>query len=163
MRKSFASVFAIIILALVSSLIGNTSPTHAQSFNPRAEAGRWENVDPNTYSITRVNIDAECPYVPASSADEVESTYCPYPRAYYVQIFAKCSTFRECDWGRISAIYDSNGWLRATYDQGFALKRVWMRVYEDNGQERLRVYIWTDYTDEDGREDFSTDEWFQRT
>ena len=150
------------MLALVSSFIGDASPTHAQSFNPRAEVGRWQDIYPRPSlpeAISRIYIDSTCPYVPY----KVTSTYCPYPREYYVHYFATCSYSSACDWGRVRAIYDSNGWLRATYNQGFALKHVWIRVYEDGGQELLRVYIWTDFTDEDGREDFSTDQWFQRT
>jgi hypothetical protein len=57
----------------------------------------------------------------------------------------------------------ADGWILATYAKSWATKYVWLKTYSFGGVVHLRVYVRTDFTDADGRTDYTTDEWFVRT
>jgi hypothetical protein len=78
-----------------------------------------------------------------------------------VQAFGQCSP-TDCDWGQTTA--NTAGWstqqqIAAVWDQGFATKTVTIKWLSPT---RLEVTTHADFTEEDGRTDYTITEFFQR-
>lgn len=149
MKYNKERIFAAGLIAIAMMFILG-SPVQALCLSPQEE-GQWKNYDSNTRSITKTDIRFVC-------QDQILNGK-PYPPGspYYVHIWGSCSP-NDCDWGEVGASRDSEGWIRATYNQGFATRYVWIRSY-DKWPGYLRVYIWTDFSDPN-RKDYAMDEWF---
>ena len=120
--------------------------------------GNWHNTNPNTGSVTRVVLSFSCGDVVLCDTDgNCTTAY----TGYYVDAFGACVP-TDCVWGRQKAVSMGDGWLRATYNFGFATDYVWMKTYDFGGTTYLRVWVYTDFSSSDGRTDFATDEWFLR-
>jgi hypothetical protein len=117
------------------------------------EEGRWRNADPNSNSLTRIQLRFVC-------QDQILNGQ-PYPPGppWYVHIFGKCSP-TDCDWNEVGATRLSSGFVYAVYDQGFAKRYVYakMSAYRPG---QLWVYAFTDFTDP-GRPDYVVNNWFVR-
>lgn len=139
-----------IVLMAAAILLTLGSPVQALCAQPEEE-GHWKNYDTNTRSITKTNVRFVC-------QDQIMNgeLYPPGP-PFYVNIWGKCSP-TDCDWGEVGASMNSDGWIRATYSQGFATRDVWIKVY-DQWPGWMRVWIYNDFSDP-GRKDYTTDEWF---
>jgi hypothetical protein len=116
------------------------------------ESGWWENYDPNTSGVTWVRILTSC--------DDVRLNGEPsnaYP--FYIDVFGSC-TPSDCYWGQRGGTEESDGWILAVYDSGYATRYVWFRGYPGYSVDWLRVWVYTDF--HDGREDYVSDNWMLR-
>ncbi|HET7613334.1 MAG TPA: hypothetical protein VFK26_05365 [Gemmatimonadaceae bacterium] len=104
--------------------------------------GSWQNentVDPN---LTSLNVFVDGSFVG-------------------VQAFGRCLP-TDCDWGVATA--NTTDWntkqsLGVFWDQGFATRTM---LVEYLSATRIKVTVFTDFTPEDGREDYTLTEFFQR-
>lgn len=118
------------------------------------EDGSWENVDPDTRSLTRIDLRFVCQDV------MINGQLHPPGPPWYVHLWGKCHP-SDCNWGEVGAQRTGSGYVYATYDQGFAKRYVYARmstVFPD----RLWVWTWTDFTDP-GRADYSSSNYFERS
>lgn len=117
------------------------------------EEGVWRNVDPNTNSLTRMQVRFVC-------QDQILNGQ-PYPPGppWYMRIFGKCSP-SDCDWGETGAQELRNDQIYATYDQGFAKRYVYAKMSQYRPGQ-LWVYTWTDFKDPN-RPDYAVHNWFVR-
>ena len=120
------------------------------------EDGNWVNTDPNTRSLTRVQLRFIC-------QDQVLNgqLYPPGP-PWYMHLFGSCSP-TDCDWGEIGAETVNIGdrsFIRGVYHQGFATRYVYidMSAYREG---QLWVWMWTNFTDP-ARADYETQAWFSK-
>lgn len=149
-RKSitFFAVFA--LMAFVIAFAPN--PAQTSCILPQ-EQGTWRNADPNTRSLTRIELRFVCQDVILNGE--------PYPPGppWYVHLWGKCHP-SDCDWGEVGARQLDSGHIFAYYDQGFAKRYVYakMSMYRPG---QLWVYTWTDFTDP-GRPDYGVHNWFIR-
>ena len=117
------------------------------------EDGNWTNTDPNTRSLTRVQLRFVC-------QDQILNGE-PYPPGppWHTHVFGKCSP-TDCDWGEVGAQKLSSGHVYAFYDQGFAKRHVWAKMSQFRPGQ-LWVYTYTDFTDPN-RPDYDVHNWFRR-
>ena len=151
-----------IALAGALSLIGaaGSTPAHALCITPPLtdQHGSWRNLDAGTRSVTRVQVNNQCSDLRTCDQNGV----CTWNGGYFVRVFGRCHP-TDCDWGEVKATRMADGWILATYVKSWATKHVWLKTYSFGGVVHLRVYVRTDFTDADGRTDYTTDEWFVRT
>lgn len=116
------------------------------------ENGNWINTDPNTRSLTRIQLRFVC-------QDQILNGQ-PYPPGppWYVHVFGKCHP-TDCDWAEVGAQRLSTGHIYAFYDQGFAKRHVWARMSQFRPGQ-LWVYTHTDFTDPN-RPDYDVHNWFR--
>ncbi len=151
-------------VALVASLaavaVGGAAPAHALCAPPPVsdQHGSWRNINANTNSVTRVNVRNEC----SDHQTCDENGNCTWNGGYFVRVYGKCHP-TDCDWGQIKAQDMGGGWIRAKYVRSWATNHVWLKTYTYSGTVYLRVWVHTDFTDADGRRDYTTDEWALRT
>jgi hypothetical protein len=138
--------------ALVVVCVFWPQPVAALCAQPEEE-GNWENTDPNTRSLTRIQLRFVC-------QDQILNGE-PYPPGppWYVHVFGKCHP-TDCDWGEVGAQRLSSGHIFAFYDQGFARRYVYARMSQYRPGQ-LWVYTWTDFTDP-SRPDYDVHNWFRR-
>jgi hypothetical protein len=117
------------------------------------EPGRWVNTDPNTRSLTRIELRFVC-------QDQILNGE-PYPPGppWYVHVFGRCHP-ADCDWGEVGAQRLGSGHVYAFYNQGFAKRHVYARMSQYRPGQ-LWVYTWTDFTDP-ARPDYGVHNWFRR-
>ena len=117
------------------------------------EEGSWVNTDPDTRSLTRIQLRFVC-------QDQILNGE-PYPPGppWYVHVYGKCHP-SDCDWGEVGASRLGGGHIYAFYNQGFARRYVYakMSAYRPG---QLWVYTWTDFTDP-GRADYGVHNWFRK-
>lgn len=153
----YLRILFVLVLGVVAAGIMNVAaPRTASALCSRpAMVGTWRNINPDTRSITRVDIDFVC-------GDQVlcdTEGHCTGGESYYtLHPYGKCHP-TDCDWGSRRAESRSGGWQRATFVKSYKTSYVWVKTYEYYGRTYLRVYTWTDFTAADGRTDYSTDEW----
>jgi hypothetical protein len=140
----------VVIMGMTIALL--PVPAHA-SCAAQQEDGNWVNTDPNTRSLTRIQLRFVC-------QDQVLNgqLYPPGP-PWYVHVFGKCHP-TDCDWGEVGAQRLSTGHVYALYDQGFAKRYVYARMSQYRPGQ-LWVYTWTDFTDPN-RPDYGVHNWFRR-
>ena len=133
---------------------------------PRARAslcsapmiGDWHNINASTNAMTRALVSFTCNDVILCDT----SGHCTGGDSYYsTQMFGKCSP-TDCNWGRVRAYPQTDGWIKSTYNFGFKTSSVWLKTYSYYGLTYLRVWVYNDFTPSDGRTDYTTDEWFLR-
>ena len=144
----------IALAGAVGSSVVSASPASALCVS-QPMAGNWHSTDPNTRSLTRVNVGFVCGDVRLCDTNG----NCTGGESYFtVRPFGKCSP-TDCDWGTKRATTMSDGWQRATYSYSWSTKYVWLKTYVFSGVTYLRVYTFTDFTAADGRTDYTTDQW----
>jgi hypothetical protein len=113
MWRGCLPVFLLLVFLIQSSAC------HAQCATPKEE-GSWANVNPQTSSITLVQVRFVC-------QDQILNGK-PYPPGppYYIHIYGKCHP-TDCDWGEVGATRPSTA-ITATYNQGFAKRLVYVRM-----------------------------------
>lgn len=116
------------------------------------EDGNWVNVDSDTRSLTRIELEFVC-------QDQIINGE-PYPPGppWWVQVYGKCHP-SDCDWGRVEAKRLGTDHIYAFYDQGFARRHVWARMSQYRPGQ-LWVYTYTDFTDP-SRPDYAVHNWFR--
>lgn len=142
-----------LMLILVSgATIMLQQPVLAMCIQPQEE-GRWKNVDPNTRSLTHIQLRFVC-------QDQVLNgqLYPPGP-PWYVHVFGSCSP-TDCDWGEVGAQHLSTGYIYAVYEQGFARRYIYAKMAQ-NRPGKLWVYTWTDFKDPN-RKDYAASNYFSR-
>lgn len=117
------------------------------------EDGSWVNTDPNTRSLTRIDLRFVC-------QDQILNGQ-PYPPGppWYMHIWGKCHP-NDCDWGEVGAERLGSGHVYGTYNHGFARRYVYARMSAYRPGQ-LWVYTWTNFTDP-GRPDYGSHNWFRR-
>ena len=117
------------------------------------EEGTWQNTDPDTRSLTRIELRFVC-------QDQIMNGQ-PYPPGppWYVHVFGKCHP-TDCNWGEVGAQEIGTGHIYAFYDQGFAKRYVYAKMSQYRPGQ-LWVYTWTDFMDP-SRPDYGTQNWFRR-
>jgi hypothetical protein len=120
--------------------------------------GDWHNINASTNAMTRALVSFTC-----SDVILCDTTgHCTGGDSYYsTQMFGKCSP-TDCNWGRVRAYPQTDGWIKSTYNFGFKTSSVWLKTYSYYGLTYLRVWVYNDFTPSDGRTDYTTDEWFLR-
>lgn len=141
------SLAALLLLAL-----GFWSNANALCVLPTelGELGRWNNIDPNTRSITKADLNFAC-------GDVILNGVVPYT-GYQIRLFGSCYP-TDCDWGWANITPYGDGWYRTTINHGFATRYVWVKKYVYWGLDYLRIYIWTDFASS-SRQDYASDGWF---
>jgi len=126
----------IVDIMKVAAQWGNTCAPGASQF-----IGHWENEDPNTGGITRVEIRSDVSTI-------------------FVHMWGKCHP-TDCDWGEeTTAISDANdGVLSITWTFSFAVNTQQLTVLSDG---RLRVTGHVHFTDNSGRLDYDYTHYFVR-
>lgn len=120
--------------------------------------GDWHNITASTNAMTRALVSFTCSDVILCDTNGK----CTGGDSYYsTQMFGKCSP-TDCNWGRVRAYPQNNGWIRSTYNFGFKTSQVWLKTYSYYGLTYLRVWVYNDFTPSDGRADYTPDEWFLR-
>lgn len=115
----------------------STSGSHVGSFG-----GRWQNEDPATSGITRIEIDSKWPIV-------------------QIKAWGKCRPV-DCEWGMPESYNNSfvaSGELRATWRTNFSHRMQHMTLLPDG---RMQVETHTHFTDNSGRADYDRTEVFLR-
>jgi hypothetical protein len=142
--------FAVVLLAVL--LAGTESRVNALCAE-QPEDGSWTNTDPNTRSLTRIQLRFVC-------QDQILNgqLYPPGP-AWYTHVFGKCHP-TDCDWREVGAQRLSSGHIYAYYDQGFARRHVWAKMSQFRPGQ-LWVYTYTDFTDPN-RPDYDVHNWFRK-
>lgn len=127
-------------------------PAHALCL-AQPEDGSWINSDPQTRSLTRIELRFNC-------QDQILNGQ-PYPPGppWRVHIWGSCSP-QDCDWGQADAERLSTNHIYAFYDQGFARRHVYARMSQYRPGQ-LWVYTYTDFTDPN-RPDYDVHNWFVR-
>lgn len=117
------------------------------------EDGSWVNTDPNTRSLTRIQLRFVC-------QDQILNgeLYPPGP-PWYVHVFGKCLP-SDCDWGEVDAERLGSGHVFAFYNQGYAKRYVFAKMSQYRPGQ-LWVWTWTDFTDPN-RPDYGVHNWFRR-
>jgi hypothetical protein len=148
---SFARPLLIALLSLTVIALPSGRAS-AQCVTPQEE-GSWVNTDPNTNSITRIQLRFVC-------QDQILNGQ-PYPPGppWYIHIFGKCHP-TDCDWGEIGAQKLNTGQIYGTYNQGFARRYVYARMSQYRPGQ-LWVFIHTDFTDPN-RADYDVQNWFKK-
>jgi hypothetical protein len=148
---------ALLVISLLAGFVALTAAAQPASALCAANplTGSWHNINPDTRSMTRAQIDFNCGDV----------ILCPVggpctggQSTWTVSLWGKCHP-TDCVWGPRPATLRSDGWLRTSYDHGFATVDVWLKTYQYWGLTYLRVWTYTDFTAADGRADYTTDEW----
>ena len=118
------------------------------------EEGSWVNTDPNTRSLTRIQLRFVC-------QDQILNGQ-PYPPGppWYVHVFGKCHP-TDCDWTEVGASRLGTGHVYAVYRQGYATRYVYARMSAYRPGQ-LWVYTWTDFTNP-ARPDYGVHNWFHRS
>ena len=135
-RSATAVLIATLLAACAFVFVGSTltaAPAHALCSGSSQANGTWKNIDANTNSVTKVVLDWGC----ADQALCDTSGHCVYP-AGSIRVFGKC---------------------HPTYKYSWATKSVWVKPYQYYGKTYLRVWVHTDFTPADGRQDYTTDVW----
>jgi len=150
-RRGGALLVGYLSLLVVSGLM--VTPPARGLCAAQEEDGSWRNIDPNTRSLTRVDLRFVC-------QDQILNGQ-PYPPGppWYIHIWGKCHP-SDCDWGEVGAARLSSDFIYTEIDHGFAKRYVYARmsrVYPD----RLWVWMWTDFRDPD-RPDYSSSNYFVR-
>ena len=147
---TFVRLSALVIALIVMALFQQSA--HAICAQ-QPEEGSWRNADPNTNSLTRIQLRFVC-------QDQILNgqLYPPGP-PWYVHIFGKCHP-TDCDWSEVGAQRLSSDQIYAMYDQGFARRYVYAKMSQYRPGQ-LWVYTWTDFTDPN-RPDYAVHNWFIR-
>jgi hypothetical protein len=140
------------VLILIPGGLVSPRPVAAQCL-VQPENGNWINTDPNTRSLTRIQVRFTC-------QDQILNGE-PYPPGppWHVHVFGRCHP-TDCDWGEVGAQRLSTGHIYAFYDQGFAKRYVWARMSQYRPGQ-LWVYTWTNFVDP-ARQDYGAHNWFRR-
>lgn len=148
------AAFVLAVAGLVGVGAATASPAHALCAT-QALQGNWSNINPNTRSLTKVNVGFVCGDVRLCDTNG----NCTGGESYFtLRGFGKCSP-SDCDWGTRRATDMGGGWQRAVYSYSWSTKYLWVKTYVFSGVTYLRVYTITDFTAADGRTDYTTDEW----
>jgi len=142
-----------LLAALALVVLLAPAPASAQCI-AQPEDGSWRNVDPNTRSLTRIDLRFTC-------QDQILNGQ-PWPPGppWHVHLWGKCHP-TDCNWGEVGAQRLSSGYVYAFYNHGFARRYVYARmsvIFPD----RLWVWMWTDFTDP-SRPDYSSSNYFVKT
>ena len=113
----------------------------ARGAAPSAFTGIWLNINPKTTNITQMEIGI-------------------FKTAFRVHTWGAC-TPTDCDWGSVSVLIPPRlgDTFAAQYDFGYALVTLTITLISPNS---LHVHMLMDYTPEDGRRDYETDDYFYR-
>jgi hypothetical protein len=148
-----ASIQVLSVLGLATTGVASwQKPSQAQCVaNPMD--GVWQNVNPNTRSIVRVEYRSNCNDVVLCPNGQ-----CPPPTQDIgkIRVFGACHP-TACDWGW-TPVSKSSQWSRGHYDQGFVDRWVWARL--QSGQ--LKVVTRSHFKDNSGRADYETQDKFRK-
>jgi hypothetical protein len=127
------------IMIMAVAVVGLAAGT-ARGAEPEAFTGMWVNIDPETTSITRMEIGI-------------------FKTSFTVHAWARC--IPECDWGTVNVPIPLRlgNTFTAQYDFGFATKTLTITLVSPNS---LHVHKLTEYAPGDPRPDIETDDYFQR-
>jgi hypothetical protein len=134
------ALLASAILAIATA--GGAGGAQALCAEPNGpDTGTYVNVDPDTRSITRMEIGFRCGATTRRRGETTTRRFGADPH-WTVRLWGACSP-SDCDWGRTRAEMRQRGsHLAAHYDQGFAERRV--RI-EPAGGSRLRLVVRSSY------------------
>src|SRR3712207_1722848 len=157
-KRGIVGRIAVLLSTLIALLLGlvvmvsTPQPAQALCSTPQ-EQGNWVNANPNTNSLTRIQLRFVC-------QDQVLNGQ-PYPPGppWYVHVFGKCHP-TDCDWGEVGATKLSSGHIYAVYDQGFAKRYVYAKMSQYRPGQ-LWVHTRTDFVDPN-RPDYEMQNWFER-
>ncbi len=117
------------------------------------ELGFWNNINQNTNSITKAEVDWFCQDVVLNGVP-----CCPTGPNWHIRLWGACSPV-DCDWGRLPAQTLASGYKFAYKDSGFARRYIYFKKsgYLTNA---LYVRIHTDFYDP-ARADYVSHDWFR--
>jgi hypothetical protein len=121
--------------------------------------GSWNNLDPTSRSLARVQIQLLCSDVVFCDP----SGHCTGGDTYLrVRPWGRCRP-TNCDWGWRRLTHLNSGWERAVYQYSWSTKHVYLRLERRGFRRLLHVRVWTDFTAADGRTDYWSDDRFRKT
>lgn len=150
MSKTRSWLFAMAGLALAGLLAPEAASALCAA---QEEDGSWVNTDPNTNSLTRIQLRFVCQDVILNG-----ELHPPGP-PWYTHVFGACVP-SDCDWGEVGAERISQGHVYAFYDMGYAKRYVYakMSMYRPG---QLWVWTYTNFKDPN-RDDYGVHNWFRR-
>lgn len=107
----------------VIALTFAASTAHALCAAPEIQAGRYVNVDADTRSITTASVQFVCGATRTVNADGTTTIRHSADPHWRVALTGSCSP-RDCAWGEVRGEARNGGVITATYEQGFADRRV---------------------------------------
>lgn len=146
--KHILWLFTVIIAGASTLFVPEAS--HAQALCAAQDMdGTWINVDPNTGSLYRIDIDFPCYDVAGASGPIVK-----------IKTLGACSP-TPCNWGEVASnnafMNTSGGWpqytrVNARYNFNFAIVDLVILLLAN---DRILIFSETEYTDGSGRPDYS--------
>lgn len=112
--------FWLLVVLWAMPVTGLVGPAYA-GCAPAAEEGAWENQNPESDGIVRIEIVMNCqPLVVDGS---------PWPPGFpwRIRVFERCGE-DLCDWGEVGSVYWETRHILAIFDRGQARKRIWLRI-----------------------------------
>lgn len=145
-----------LLAAATLALGAGAQRAEALCSGPPPEAGTWNNANPGTSGIARIQL-ADCQPVTTCSGGVCSTAH---DAGWRMRVWGKCSP-TNCDWGWTAGAFpDSAGKITGFYNQGFA-KRYLVAKMSAYRPGQLWVHWRTDFTDP-SRADYERDEWFVR-
>ena len=165
-RWSRAVHLAAVLLIVMSGALAVTTastiavPDIANATCSGGLDGKWRNIDASTRSMTRVDLTMRT--CGDTTACDAETGQCTHSQTtYMLRAYGKCHP-TDCDWGARITTSMGGEWHRAIYQHSWATKYVWVKSYQYSGRTYLRVWVFTDFTPADGRQDYTSDVWMLR-
>lgn len=132
-RHSLLSALAIAVAGFAFS----GERADASCVTPDIRDGLYENVDPNTRSITTISLEFVCGTSYRDNGDGTGTIIHGGDIHWNLRLWGSCHP-TDCDWGTVRGESDTVGRILAAYDQGFATRSVAV-VPEGPGQVQLVV------------------------
>jgi hypothetical protein len=146
-RLILAAMALIAVMGVASLFVSHRAQAAPALCAVPPEEGSWVNTDPNTRSITRVQVKmVDCNDTNTNNPE------------YRVHLYGACHP-SNCDWGSVSGRRLKTGEIYAFYDQGFAKRDVFIRMSKYRAGQ-LWVAVRTTFTD--GRSPYDSQDWFTK-
>lgn len=118
-RRTLISALAVSALGVFAT----AGMSSASCVAPEIANGRYENVDPDTRSITALSLEFVCGASYVENADGTATLAYGGDPHWNVRLWGSCHP-TDCDWGNARGTTDAGGRILTSYDQGFANRRV---------------------------------------
>lgn len=163
LSKDITRVLIGIIVAFIAAaaIIALNPPQVQAQCDGDALHQTWLNVDPNTRSIRRIELNYPCNDYRAVPVGGLPQKQTNQYFVATVRVYGSCHP-RDCDWGYLE-LYDAAGpegnrsHLYAHHDSGFAQRR--LDLYLES-ETRVKLVIQTRFTDNSGRADYTSVDYF---
>ncbi len=137
--KALLSALALTAIAAVSG----ADRANATCAAPSLGEGRYENVNPNTRSITAASLEFVCGSRQIDNGDGTATLIHDGDPHWNLRLWGSCHP-SDCDWGVTRGDRDTVGRILGAYDQGFARRNV---AVVPEGPGRIQLIVTSHYSD----------------